>query len=79
MRPGAEPQPRPGACRLVDVTSGVGEGRGVESKLVFNGVVGLNLGVRTRAARAGRWRYFVEVRAGFGDTPDAKLTAGVGF
>lgn len=64
---------------LIDVTSGVGEGRGVEAKLVFHGLAGLSFGGVQRAARAGRWRYFVEARAGFGDTPDAKLTAGIRF
>lgn len=64
---------------FVDVTSGVGEGRGVEAKVVVNGVAGLSFGARDRAGRSGRWRYFVEARAGFGDTPDAKLTVGLGF
>lgn len=64
---------------FVDVTSGVGEGRGVETKVIFNGVAGLSFGARNRAGRRGPWRYFVEARAGFGDTPDAKLTVGLGF
>jgi hypothetical protein len=64
---------------FIDVTSGVGEGRGVEAKVVFNGVAGLSFGAQGRQARTGRWRYFVEIRAGFGDTPDAKLTGGVSF
>ena len=64
---------------FIDVTSGVGEGRGVETKAVFNGVVGLSFGARNRAARGASRRYFVEVRAGFGDTPDAKLTGGISF
>jgi hypothetical protein len=74
---------RPGARRVfvgagpglnfVDVTDGVGEARGVETKVVANVLAGVHFGGR----RPGR--YLVEARAGFGDTPDFKLTVGVTF
>lgn len=59
---------------VIDVTSGVGEARGVETKLVGNAVAGLVWG----GHRAG-WRYLLEGRAGFGDTASAKITVGVSF
>jgi hypothetical protein len=62
---------------LVDVTDGVGEARGVEAKAVVNAVLGVGGGGGRRGPALGR--YFVEARAGFGDTPDFKLTAGFSF
>jgi hypothetical protein len=59
---------------LIDVTSGVGEARGLETKVVANAVGGLVWG----GHRRGR-RYLLEARAGFGDAPDVKLTVGVSF
>jgi hypothetical protein len=63
------------ALNLVDVTSGVGEARGVEAKLVGHALAGI---ARTRPLWVTE-RLYLEVRAGFGDTPDVKVTAGVWF
>ena len=54
---------------LVDVTSGVGEARGLEAKLAGSLVAGL---ARGRHA-------LIEARIGFGDTPQLKLTVGLWF
>jgi len=61
---------------LIDVTSGLGEARGLEAKLVLNAVGGLTFGL---GRRGGAPRLLFEARAGFGDTPDLKLTAGLCF
>jgi hypothetical protein len=64
------------ALSLVDVTNGVGESKGVTAHLVGHVVAGLNwLPARGKGGR----RYLVEARAGFGDTPDFKLTLGIAF
>jgi hypothetical protein len=64
------------ALSLVDVTSGVGESEGVTAHLAGHVVAGLNwLPPRGKGGR----RYLVEARAGFGDTPDFKLTLGIAF
>ena len=65
------------ALTLIDVTDGVGEGRGIDSELAVGAVAGMRWGggrARTRSRR-----YLVEVRAGIGDTPDLKLTIGASF
>lgn len=64
---------------FIDVTSGVGEAQGVETELVLNVVAGVAWGGSGGASRRGRGRYFLEVRPGFGDTPDLKVTAGFSF
>jgi hypothetical protein len=63
---------------LVDVTDGVGEGRGVETELVGNGVAGITWGGRPAGRRTGR-RYLAELRAGLGNTPDLKVVVGASF
>lgn len=63
---------------LVDVTDGVGEGRGVEAELVGNGVAGLAWGGGRTRGRTAR-RYLAELRAGIGNTPDLKLVVGASF
>jgi hypothetical protein len=64
------------ALSLVDVTDGVGESEGVETELAGHVVAGLHwLPSRGKSGR----RYLVEARAGFGDTPDFKLTLGIAF
>ena len=60
---------------LVDVTDGVGEAEGVEANLVGHALAGV---VRTRPV-LGVKRLFLEVRGGFGDTPDVKVTLGGWF
>jgi hypothetical protein len=60
---------------LIDVTSGVGEARGVEAKLVGHAVAGV---AWARPALIAE-RLFLEVRGGFGDTADVKITVGVWF
>jgi hypothetical protein len=60
---------------LIDVTDGVGEADGVEAKLVGHALAGV---VRTRPL-LGVNRLFLEVRGGFGDTPDVKITLGGWF
>ena len=64
---------------VIDVTSGVGEGRGVETEVVGSFVAGVAWGGSGKASRPGRGRYLFEVRVGLGDTPDLKLTAGLSF
>lgn len=60
---------------LIDVTDGVGEARGLEAKLVANVVAGIAWGGRRKKLE----RYLLEVRGGFGDAPDFKLSLGVSF
>lgn len=57
---------------VIDVTDGVGEGRGISFEPVLN-VIG---GVERRPQGASRI-YTIEARLGFGDTPDFKIMAGV--
>ncbi len=64
---------------LIDVTSGVGEARGVETETVLNGLAGVAWGGSRRTSRPGRGRYFLEARLGFGNTPDLKVTTGLSF
>jgi hypothetical protein len=66
------------ALTIVDVTDGVGEGRGVEKSLAGNVIAGVVWDRRRAPRRSGR-RYLLEARAGVGDTPDFKLTGGVSF
>ena len=66
------------AFTLVDVTDGVGEGRGIESGLAANAIAGVQSGGSRGRTRAGR-RYLLEGRVGFGDTPDVKVMIGASF
>jgi hypothetical protein len=63
---------------FVDVTDGVGEARGLETRVVANVVAGLMRGGRRTANRTTR-RYLAEVRGGFGDAPSLKLVFGASF
>jgi hypothetical protein len=64
------------ALSLIDVTDGVGESEGVSAELAGHVVAGVHwLPARGKSGR----RYLVEARAGFGDTPDFKLTLGIAF
>ncbi|HUG53530.1 MAG TPA: hypothetical protein VMR21_08010 [Vicinamibacteria bacterium] len=63
---------------LVDVTDGVGEARGLETRVVANLVAGLVRGGRGKGPRTTR-RYLAEVRAGLGDTPALKVVVGASF
>ena len=63
--------------QIFDVTDGVGEGTGVETKLAGGVLLGVATGGGRR--RSGLGRYFLEARGGFGDTPDFRLTVGIGF
>ena len=60
---------------FIDVTEGVGEGRGLDVEAALQIVGGIEWG----DLRAGFRRYLVEARLGVGDTPDLKLTAGIAF
>ena len=60
---------------FIDVTEGVGEGRGLDVEAALHIVGGIEWG----DLRAGFRRYLVEARLGVGDTPDLKLTAGIAF
>jgi hypothetical protein len=64
------------ALSLVDVTNGVGESEGVTAHLAGHVVTGLHW---LPAPGKGGRRHLVEARAGFGDTPDFKLTLGIAF
>lgn len=59
---------------FIDVTDGVGEGRGLSVEPVLN-VVG---GVQRHSEGESRI-YVIEARLGFGDTPDFKVMAGMTF
>jgi hypothetical protein len=87
-------QPRPwtpyaGAglgINFIDVTRGVGEGRGFDLEPVLNLIGGVEWGGASQSAstrsggRSGsRRRYLIEGRVGLGDTPDFKLTGGMSF
>lgn len=63
----------------VDVTDGVGEGRGADIETVLNIVGGIEWGGGTRGSGAS-YRYVVEGRLGLlGNTPDFKLSFGLAF
>jgi hypothetical protein len=64
------------ALSLVDVTDGVGESEGLAAELSGHVVAGLQW--LPAPGKRGR-RYLLEARAGFGDTPDFKLTVGIAF
>lgn len=66
------------ALTLVDVTDGVGEGAAADASLAGNLIAGAVWDRRRAPGRRGR-RYLLEARAGFGDTPDFKLTGGLSF
>jgi hypothetical protein len=59
---------------FIDVTDGVGQGDGVETRLVGVAVAGLAF-----APRRGRHGYFVEGRFGVGDAPDVRVAVGMSF
>jgi hypothetical protein len=59
---------------FIDVTDGVGEADGLETKLVAHAVTGV-----TWAPRRGRHRYFLEGRIGVGDTPNLRISLGMSF
>lgn len=61
---------------FVDVTNGVGEGRGLEVEPVLNVVGGVEWG-GSKSKAVGH--YVVEGRLGIGETPDFKLSFGVRF
>ncbi len=61
---------------FVDVTNGVGEGRGWEIAPVINVLGGIRWGSARRGNRSLE-RYLLEVRLGFGDTTDLKLSFGL--
>ena len=63
---------------FVDVTSGVGQGRGLETALAFNVVGGIEWGTPRQGSKASH-RYLIEGRFGIGDTPDFKISAGIIF
>jgi hypothetical protein len=60
---------------FIDVTDGVGEADGVKTKLVAHAVAGVGW-IRRRGSQP---RYFLEGRAGIGDTPDLRITLGISF
>jgi hypothetical protein len=60
---------------FIDVTEGVGQGRGLDVEAALNIVGGIEWG----KLRAGFRRYRAEARLGIGDTPDVKLTFGIAF
>jgi hypothetical protein len=59
---------------FIDVTDGVGEADGLQTKLVAHVVTGLSW-----MPGRGQRRYFVESRLGIGDTPDLRITLGMSF
>lgn len=63
---------------FVDVTNGVGQGRGFETALAFNVVGGIEWGTPREGSKASH-RYLIEGRFGIGDTPDFKISAGIIF
>lgn len=63
---------------LVDVTNGVGEGRGWQIDTALNVVGGIEWGGDQRGA-SGNHRYVLEGRLGLGDTADFKIGAGFFF
>jgi hypothetical protein len=60
---------------FIDVTEGVGEGRGLDVEAALNIVGGIEWG----DLRVGFRRYLIEGRVGLGDTPDFKFMAGIAF
>lgn len=60
---------------FIDVTKGVGQGRGLDVEAALNIVGGIEWG----KLRTGFRRYLAEARLGIGDTPDVKLTFGIAF
>jgi hypothetical protein len=63
---------------FIDVTNGVGEGRGFEIEPVLNIVGGIEWGASKHGSRAHQ-RYVIEARLGFGDTADFKVGFGLAF
>ena len=63
---------------FIDVTDGVGEGRGAEIEPCLNIIGGVERDSSKRGSRASR-RYVIEARVGVGDTPDFKISAGITF
>jgi hypothetical protein len=74
---GAEWRPYLGGgpgINFFDVTDGVGQTDGLQTRLVAHGVVGL-----AWMPRRSRYGYLVEGRIGVGDTPDVHVAAGISF
>src|SRR3972149_307517 len=63
---------------FIDVSSGIGQGEGLNVEPVLNLVGGAEWGAPRPGSRAFR-RYLVEARVGIGDTPELKLVAGFSF
>ena len=63
---------------FIDVTNGVGSGRGFQIETVVNIVGGVEWGGR-KPGPGSSYRYVVEGRLGLGDTPDFKLSFGLAF
>jgi hypothetical protein len=61
---------------FIEVTNGVGEGRGLEIEPVLNLVGGVEWG-KSKEGASGR--YLLEGRLGLGETPDFKLSFGLRF
>lgn len=61
---------------FIDVTRGVGEGRGLDIEPVLNLVGGVEWG---KSGEGPLGRYLLEGRLGLGDTPDFKLSVGMRF
>jgi len=63
---------------FIDVSSGMGQGEGLNVEPVLNLVGGAEWGAPRPGSRAFR-RYLVEARVGIGDAPELKLVAGFSF
>ncbi len=59
---------------FIDVTDGVGEGRGISIEPVLNVIGGVE-----RHSKGDTRIYVIEARLGFGETPDFKIMAGLTF
>jgi len=66
---------------FIDITNGVGQGRGLDIEPVLNLVGGVEWGAfDSKKPGSKRFRSFlIEGRLGIGDTPEFKLSAGVSF
>ena len=59
---------------FIDVTNGVGEADGIQTKLVAHAVTGVSW-----MPPRGQRRYFLEGRVGVGGTPNLRITMGMSF